>query len=363
MYRTPVYVPGLVLLLAACLVIAGCSTSDTTNQTAQSGTTTQTTQTVPVTTETTAGALYTAGDIVKNPASTASSAWLVIRYNPASDTYERALIYKNTDGSWGYRSDNRTETASRSVMDKTYTEKIATKDPSSVPVVTPTIITTAETTRVAATSAITTATTTDTSKQKPYVERSLPDTGYTGTTVAITDLVGQNFLAGASVYLSRNGGSNIGATNVKVLTPKSITCSFAIPEDAPVGAWDLTVKNPNGMFGTYANYFTIHRDPSAVTTTSATHAGTVPITALDPPVGHIGYTQFIITGSEFQSGATVKLQQTGSKDIEAVEVIRDSDTQIRCFINIPVGAMGNWDLLVTNPDSSYGKSIGGFTIT
>jgi hypothetical protein len=165
------------------------------------------------------------------------------------------------------------------------------------------------------------------------------------------------------VFLSHNSSSNIDATDVKVLTQKSITCSFAIPDDAQVGAWDLTVQNPDGMSGTYANYFTIHRDPSAVTTTSATHAGTVPIDSIDPPVGHIGYTQFVITGSQFQSGATVTLQQTGSTDIQAAEVIRDSDTQIRCFINIPVGSMGTWDLLVKNPDSSYGKSIGGFTIT
>jgi hypothetical protein len=362
MHRTPVYVPGLVLLLVACLLIVGCSTSDMTNQTAQSGTTTQTTQTGTITTETTAGALYTAGDIVKNPASTASSAWLVIRYDPASDTYERALIFKNADGSWGYRSDDRTETASRSVMEKTYTEKIATRDPSSVPVVTPTKITTEQTTRAAATSAITTATTTDISQQQPYVERSIPDSGYTGTTVAITDLVGNNFLAGASVYLSRNDSSSIAATDVKVLRPKSITCSFAIPENAPVGAWDLTVKNPNGMSGTYTNYFTIHRDMSVAETTSATHAGTVPITAIDPPFGHIGYMQYVITGSQFQSGATVKLQQTGSTDIDAIEVIQDSDTQIRCFINIPVGSMGSWDLLVTNPGGSYGKLIGSFPI-
>jgi len=363
MHRTPVYGTGLVIFLVACVLIAGCSTSDTNNQTLPSGTTPLTAQTGTITTETTAAALYTAGDIVKNPASTADTAWLVIRYDPASDSYERALIYKNTDGSWGYRSDDRTETAGRSVMEKTYTEKIATSDPSSVPVVTPAKITTVQTTRAAATPAITTATTTDVSQQQPYVERSIPDSGYTGTTVAITDLVGKNFLAGASVYLSRSDSSSIAATDVKVLSQKSITCSFAIPENAQVGAWDLTVKNPNGMSGTYTNYFTIHRDPSAVTTTSTTHAGTVPITSIDPPVGHIGYTQFIITGSEFQSGATVKLQQTGSADIEAVEAIRDSDTQIRCFINIPVGSMGTWDLLVTNPDGTYGKWIGGFSIT
>jgi hypothetical protein len=248
------------------------------------------------------------------------------------------------------------------VMDKVYTEKLATRDPSSVPVVTPTIITQVETTRAAGNSAITTTTTTDSSSQKPYVKRSIPDSGYAGTTVAITDLAGDNFLSGASVFLYRNDSSNIEATNVKVVTAKSITCSFAIPNNAPVGTWDLTVKNPNGLSGTYANYFTIHRDTSAVATTSATHAGTVPIISIDPPVGHAGYNQYEIYGSQFQSGATVTLQQTGSMDIDAVNVIRDSDTQIRFFIDIPVGSMGTWDLLVTNPDSTYGRSIGGFSI-
>jgi hypothetical protein len=346
MDTTSVCRAGPVFLLVACLLIAGCS--DTT-----------TAQPVPTTST---GPRYTAGDIVRNPASAASTAWLVIGYDARSDTYERALIYQNADGSWGYRSDTRTDKTGRSVMDKVYTEKLATRDPSAVPVVTPPLITMVKTTPAAGKSAVTTTTTTGTSKQKPSVERSIPDSGYTGTTVAITDLVGNNFLAGASVFLSRNSSSTIEAKDVKVVTPRSITCSFAIPDDAPVGTWDVTVKNPNGLSGTYANYFSIHRDTSAATTTSATHAGTVPITSVDPPFGHIGYNQYVITGSKFQNGATVKLQKTGSPDIEAIEVIRESGTQIRFFINIPIGSLGNWDLLVTNPDNSYGRSIGGFSI-
>ena len=66
----------------------------------------------PVTT-TTARATYSAGDIVKNPTSPSTTAWLVIGYDAASDSYERALIYPNADGSWGYRSDDRTENAKR----------------------------------------------------------------------------------------------------------------------------------------------------------------------------------------------------------------------------------------------------------
>ena len=363
MQRTPACVPGLVLLLVTCLLIAGCSTPDTTNQTAQSGTTNQTTQTGTILTGTTAAALYTAGDIVMNPASAASSAWLVIRYDPASDTYERALIYKNADGSWGYRSDDRTETASRSVMDKTYTEKITTRDPSSVPVVTPTIITTVETTQAAATSTVTTATTTDTSKQKPYVERSLPDTGYTGTTVAITDLVGQNFLAGATVFLSHNSSSNIDATDVKVLTPKSITCSFALPADAPVGVWDLTVRNPNGMFGTWAGYFEVHKDMNAVTTTDTIHSGTVPIDNIDPPVAHVPNYDVVITGSQFQAGVSVKLEKTGKVTLNPRQITWIDNSTIRCQFTIPALTIGTYDLVVTNPDGSYGRWTDGVTFT
>lgn len=354
MQRTPVFVPGLVLLLVACLLIAGCSSPDTTNQTLQTDTPTITTNT---------GAQLAAGDIVKNPASSATTAWLVIGYDPATDTYERALVYKNADGSWGHRSDNRTENTSRSVMDKVYTEKLATTDPSSVRIVTPTIVMVTETTPAGGKTPVTTIPTTDVSTLKPSVERSLPDYGYTGTTVAITDLVGKNFVTGATVYLARNNSNNIPATNVKVVSQKLITCSFVIPADAAVGPWDLTVRNPNGMYGTWAGYFEIHKDISAVTTSGATHSGTVPIDNIDPPIGHIGNYDMVITGSHFQAGASVKLEKTGKTTLTARTTNWISNTTIRSYFTIPPLTIGTYDLVVTNPDQTFGRWTDGVSFT
>ncbi len=36
--------------------------------------------------------------------------------------YERALIYPNADGSWGYRLNANTAKSSRTVMDRDYTK-------------------------------------------------------------------------------------------------------------------------------------------------------------------------------------------------------------------------------------------------
>jgi hypothetical protein len=349
MDRTPIFVPGLVVLLVASLLIAGCSTPDTGTPTVQPTAT-------PV-----AGAKYTAGDIVKNPVSTAGTAWLVIGYDAALDSYERALVYPNPDGSWGYRSDNRTEKAGRIVMEKVYTELVENKLPSSVPIVTPTVITTMATT-AQATVSVTAVETTNTS-MRPTISKIIPDKGDAGTTVQVTDLVGNNFRNGANVTLSRSGSTDITATGVRAVTPKSITCSFAIPSTATAGAWDVTVTNLDGQSDRYTNIFSVHRTASSLLTTSSTSAGTVPITYIDPSVGHAADNHIFITGSQFQKGVLVKLQKNGRPDITARETIWMSNTSIQCFIDIPVGSFGAWDVVVTNPDKTYGIKYEAFPIT
>jgi hypothetical protein len=355
MHKSPVTVPALVLLLAACLLIAGCSSPETTNQTAQPGTTTTTA----------GGVLYTAGDIVKNPSSSADTAFLVLGYDSASDTYERALIYPNAGGGWGYRTDNRTEKAPRSVMEKVYTENLGNVPPESVPIVTPTIITPVETFQLPANwTEITTTTTTDASHAKPNVERSIPDKGIAGTTVKITQLVGSNFLAGANVTLSRSGYATINAYSVKVESPKSLTCSFDIPASAPAGTYDLTVRNPNGLSGTYTNYFTVNRETTVVITTTSTRQGTLDITYIDPPFTFSGTSPvFTVTGTKFQTNAEVSLRSTVNKPtIKAKLVMVDSETQLHAYFDIPKGSFGSWDFIVKNPDDTYGAWLGGMTI-
>ena len=340
--------PGLVLLLVASILIAGCSTPEPTDSAAHNAAPTG------------AGPLYTVGDIVRNPASTATSAWLVIGYDAKSDTYERALVYQNADGSWGYRSDYRTEKADRRVMEKVYTEILTNKLPSSVPIVTPTIITAEKTTRAgipATTTAISTV------PKRPSVMKIFPDEGYAGTSVSIKNLAGENFVAGATVLLSRNGSTSIRATDVRTVSNKSIVCTFVIPSDAAVGAWDVTVTNPGGQSDTLTNFFTVRHETGLLTTTSAVFSGTVGITYLDPPFAtSYGTFDFAITGSRFQNGARVTLKKSGSADIVAATVIPISDTQMRFIVNVPQGSTGFWDIVINNPDGTYGKWAGGLEI-
>ncbi|MGB9176371.1 MAG: hypothetical protein WCB46_06500 [Methanoregula sp.] len=342
---------GLFVLLVVCVFITGCTTSsDQVNQTSQPSVTT---------TPAAGSARYTAGDIVRNPASTATTALLIIRYDAASDTYERALIYPNADGSWGYRSDTRTEKTGRSVIDKVYTEILGNKNPSSVPIGTPTIITPEETTRVTVSAtAVTLA-----APKPPSITSIIPDTGYAGTSVSVKNLAGENFVAGATAALSRNGSSIIRATDVRFVSNKSIICTFVIPSDAVAGAWDVTVTNPDGQSDTVTNFFEVHRDPSVLTTSSTLSAGTVPITSIDPSFAYAhDYKEFVIIGSKFQTGATVKLLRDGKTDIEASTVRVMTDTEIRCFFDIPYTSTGTWDLLVTNPDQTYGRRFGIFEV-
>jgi hypothetical protein len=349
--------PVLVILLLACVIIAGCSTASKPSNV-----------TSPATTGTegaTSGALYAAGDVVRNPKSTSDTAWLVLSYDPAADSYERAFLYRNADGSWGYRVDTRTEKAARTVMEKVYTEKVTTLSPSSVPVRQPTLVTlpptTSATQGVTATTTVT-ASTTVSSDAKPVFKKITPDEGNAGTTISITDLIGENFLSGASVQLGKTGHANITATLVTVVSPTKISCTFALPSDAPAGAWDVIIINPNGKSAVYTNIFTLHG--SANPTTTTTSSGGVDINSIDPVSGISGeYKSIRLTGSNFLDGAVVKLTKSGKTDIVASTVSRSSSTQMTCFFNLPLLSQGSWNIVVTNMDGTTGTLTNGFTVT
>jgi photosystem II stability/assembly factor-like uncharacterized protein len=71
-----------------------------------------------------------------------------------------------------------------------------------------------------------------------------PNSGVPDTVVDITDLAGTGFKAGATVRLEM-GGTIINASDV-VITDTKITCKFDLTA-APVGAYDVVVKNPGGF--------------------------------------------------------------------------------------------------------------------
>ena len=127
------------LLICAFLVfvvlIAGCSDQSS------DGTT-------PVPTTALPAAKFIAGDIIaKSTSSTDAMLYVITRYDAGKDTYTRAWIYKNTDGTWGHFNNNRTESVERAVVEKIYPVKIAHVTVSAIPIVTPTIPPTVTATR------------------------------------------------------------------------------------------------------------------------------------------------------------------------------------------------------------------------
>jgi hypothetical protein len=358
---------ALALILCTTVFFAGCaSNSGTANTTAT------TTSTPSVTTAT--GALYTSGDIVKSPSGSAGTAWLVLSYDSATDSYTRAFVYQNADGTWGYRVNSNTETAARNVMDKVYSVKVTHVSVSSVPVKTPTAASTlAQATVTTGSGTVTTSATTATTTTptgQPHFSSMTPDSADAGTTVSITDLVGSNFQSGASVMLARTGSTNITATNVVVGSSSHMTCTFVVPSTAATGSWDVIITNPDGQSVTYSNYFSIHASTSvtATTTTSASNA-TITITMVDPNNVNLGNAAnriqlTIYTSTNVQIGVTAKLVNGLNPDINGGSVYFPTAalTSMQVPFDIPAGSRGTWNLVLINPDGTTGTLTNALTI-
>ena len=89
------------------------------------------------------------------------------------------------------------------------------------------------------------------------------------------------------------------------------------------------------------------------------------ITSINPSYAPRGTNvSATITGSDFLSGATVKLTKTGQTDINATGVTVVSSTKITCTLPLPSNAqVGAWNVVVTNPDSQSATLSDGFAIT
>jgi hypothetical protein len=336
-----------VLFLLLFVLVAGC--------TGDSGSSNATITSATGTTAPGSGPAYVAGDIVKSPTGSSTAAWLILGYDASSDMYERAFIYANPDGSWGYRLDTKTEKFSRTLMEKVYTQKITNKAPSSIPVRTPTIPSTTAT--LSTTATVTATTTTISSTVKPSIRNIIPDEGTAGNVISITDLVGNNFQSGATVTLMKSDNPNITATNVNVVSSTLITCTLSPPSDTASGSWDVVVTNPSGQYGIYTNLFIIHGSANPTATTTST--GGIGITTIDPTFvisasGTSTYLPISVYGSNFQNGITAKLTRSGKSDIIASTISRTDTTQMRCFFNIPESSQGTWNLVLTNTDGTTG---------
>ncbi|HSY52214.1 MAG TPA: IPT/TIG domain-containing protein [Thermoanaerobaculia bacterium] len=170
----------------------------------------------------------------------------------------------------------------------------------------------------------------------PTVSGIAPTTGSQsgGTVVTIT---GTGFLSGATVKF---GGTP--ATSVTVESSTSINATA--PAHAP-GKVDVVVTNSDNQ--------------SATLTQAFTYALPAPtITSINPSTGPTsGGTPVTITGTNFQSGATVTIDALAATDVTVV-----SSTSITALTPLgPTSEELAADVVVTNPDSTKATASGAFT--
>ena len=349
---------GIVLILAGILLLAvlsaGCSDNG------QSGTNLTTVPTTALM------AKFTAGDIIAKTATSTDTFLLIVKYDAATDRYERALAYKKSDGSW-YRKDDRTEVTGRSVIERIYPAKVAhVVSLGEVPVVTPTAAATVPT--------VTATTTTTTAYPAPTVSSILPNTALAGTVVTIRSISGTNFRPGASVRLTNvTVSSSISGTSVTAQSASNITCLFSIPTGAIAGTWNVTVTNPDGQAATLGNAFTITNTTTTTTTTTTTSTATTTATTAPPSPTVSGITpnsgtagmQVNITnlaGSNLLNVTSVKLTKSGQPDITATNVSIVSSSRVTGTINLAGAASGQWNVLVSNSAGQSGIGTNLFTV-
>jgi hypothetical protein len=184
----------------------------------------------------------------------------------------------------------------------------------------------------------------------PIVIIVAPGSGVGPGTVNITNLGGANFQPGATVRLSKSGQADINATNVVIVNAGKITCTFDLT-GAAGGAWDVTVTNPDGRSGSLPSAFTVAfaaPTVTSITPASGNNDGVVNITSL--------------VGTNFRTGAAVRLTQSGQADIIATAVAVSSLTNITCTFDLTGKASGLWDVVVTNSDGQSGTLAAGFKV-
>jgi len=170
----------------------------------------------------------------------------------------------------------------------------------------------------------------------PTITAVSPTSGPTagGTQITVT---GTNFVSGATVRVGGTAATNVvfvGATQLTARTPAGTT-----------GARDVVVTNPGGQSATRAGAFTY------------TAAAAPALTSVSPTSGPTaGGTTITLTGTNFVSGATVRVGGTA-----ATNVVYVGATQLTA--RTPAGTAGARDVVVTNPDGQASTRTGGFTYT
>lgn len=170
---------------------------------------------------------------------------------------------------------------------------------------------------------------------QPFVDSVLPAEGFDN--LAYTDVVlgGEFFAPGTAVRLAGPGGS-IPATSVTRYNDQILGFSVDLAGRA-TGAYDVVVTHPRGGEGVLPGGFLVEPTPLP--------SGVTPSTGFD------NRTQdFTLLGARFQAGMSVEVRPSaGGASVGAV-VGAVTDTTAALSVPLLDAALGDHDLIVTNPD-------------
>ncbi len=181
----------------------------------------------------------------------------------------------------------------------------------------------------------------------PSVTSVTPNTGAQGQNLASVVLTGTNFQSGATC----NFGAGITVNSCTFSSATQLTANISIAATATVAARNVTVTNPDTQNATLNNGFSV--------TAAALPAPTV--TSSTPNTGTQGQNlgSVILTGSNFQSGATCSL----GAGITVNSCTFSSATQLIASLSISASAaVGARNITVTNPDTQSGTLTSGFSV-
>lgn len=135
--------------------------------------------------------------------------------------------------------------------------------------------------------------------------------------------------------------------NINVVNATTITGTTAAHT---AGATDVTVTNYDGQSATLTSGYTYIAPP----TVSEITPGSV--------TNNQNLSGIIISGQDFQSGASVKFTKSGESDVVCSNVIFNNSTSLTCNADFHGVYPGNWNVIVTNPDNQTGSLNNGLLI-
>lgn len=170
----------------------------------------------------------------------------------------------------------------------------------------------------------------------PILFEAEPAFAKPGTLVPVT-LSGNYLRSGGLAEFSR-GAYTLPVTNLSV-SIKTVNGTVFIPVDAPSGAYNLTVSNPDGQTGHLEDALTLSSLPGPEILAITPDQGD-----LDEPI------QVVVTGSNFLDRASFSLSRR-DKSIPGEKITVELDNRITGSVTVPSRfPEGLWDVVVTNPD-------------